>query len=49
MAAHVARGEDLWAGDPQRGRRAVSGFTWPELVPAYDDELEQLANRQQQR
>jgi glycosyltransferase involved in cell wall biosynthesis len=34
---------DLWGGDPERGRRAVSDFAWPNLRPRLDDALESAA------
>ncbi len=36
----AGRRDDLWHGDPERGRRAVAGFTWPVLRPRLDDALE---------
>lgn len=37
------RREDLWRGDPERGRRAVARFAWPALRPRLDDVLESAA------
>ena len=39
------RRDELWRGDPERGRRAVKGFLWPDLRPRLDDALEQVARR----
>ncbi len=36
----AARRDDLWRGDPERGMRAVAGFTWPRLLPRLDSALE---------
>lgn len=41
--AELARRDDLWDGDPERGRRAVEHFTWPVLRPRLDDALESVA------
>lgn len=37
------RPDDLWGGDPERGRRAVARFEWPVLRPRLDDALEAVA------
>ncbi len=37
------RPDDLWGGDPERGRRAVARFEWPALRPRLDDALESAA------
>ncbi len=34
--------DDLWQGDPGRALRAVTRFRWDRLVPAWDDEAEEL-------
>ncbi len=39
----AARRDDLWRGDPSRGRRAVARFAWPDLRPRLDDALESAA------
>ncbi len=39
----AGRRDDLWRGDPERGRRAVARFAWPVLRPRLDDALEQAA------
>ncbi len=39
----AGRREDLWRGDPERGRRAVARFAWPVLRPRLDDALESVA------
>ena len=41
LADRLDRG-DLWQGDPTRAIRAVARFAWDRLVPAWDDELEEL-------
>ncbi|MEM7351680.1 MAG: DUF3524 domain-containing protein [Acidobacteriota bacterium] len=35
----LAAAEDLWCGDPTRGRRAVTRFAWPALRPRLDRAL----------
>lgn len=37
------RRDDLWAGDPRRGCRAVARFTWPTLRLQLDEALESVA------
>ncbi len=39
LAALAGRPEDLWRGDPARGRRAVARFEWPRLRPRLDAAL----------
>ncbi len=35
---------DLWQGDPTRALRAVARFAWDRQVPAWDDEVEEMAH-----
>ncbi len=37
------RRDDLWRGDPERGKLAVARFSWPRLRPRLDDALEAVA------
>ncbi len=41
LSCRIERG-DLWAGDPDRGRRITSRFAWPQLAPKLDAALEEL-------
>ncbi len=43
LGALAERRDDLWRGDPERGRRAVAGFAWPVLRPRLDAALEAVA------
>jgi hypothetical protein len=42
MLSERTRNNDLWQGDPERARRSSAKFHWDRLVPAMDDELEQI-------
>ncbi len=41
LSQRLAEG-DLWQGDPGAGIEAVSQYKWDNLVPDWDDEMEQL-------
>lgn len=47
MLAERTRRNDLWQGDPERARRLVAKFSWSQVIPPMDDELERIGRNRQ--